>query len=367
MGIWENDAWRLVKSSPERVDAINIVLSAFRSQLASAGYTSMPITTGELYYQVLESYGVLSLEELKKIRPAALFEEIIRPNVNDGIAFANRVSDELQMEIIAPCIFEANKQRWTQDEYMFMWFRVIEERAQAMLMKPGWQYSNGGCEEIARALEMKFGFINPLSGMEYVPAFVDREKLFRKMTQIKIMVWDKQLSRWREIEIEEISRMIADAIIDLWRRMRKPEQAQAGFKPLGLLTVLDKIASIAHFFGSTAKLPPYIQRGDFDRQSVIDVFHRVVRRAEDLSREYLAASEPKPHKYSLLQAHRLSALQPFGSVGGSYELDQYLNVTRAIKAGVPRKQIMDFHDLSEGQMRDYERQIQASRESRRFF
>ncbi len=229
MGIWGNDSWRLEKSANS--ENINVVLGAYRSILHPIAYMSLPITSGKKYYEVLEKHGVKTTEELDK---ELLYLEIIKPNIEEGLILAERLSEESILPVVAPSIFEAKKQRWGQNDYMFLWFRVIEEKARRMYMKDGWEYSNGGSEEFVRAMEMQFGFINPWNGMEHFPKDTDLEKIYEELKKIK--VYDE---RGNELRINDGFSMIKNAIIDLDKR---------GFKSQVLNSSLDKLYCISGYF-----------------------------------------------------------------------------------------------------------------------
>ena len=98
---------------PERRDYVNIVLGAFNSFRSTmpVGYLSTPITSGELLYQVLNKYGVKSLKELTVINGDILFNEVIVPNAEGGIALGDRLATEWKIPILVPPVFESKKWR----------------------------------------------------------------------------------------------------------------------------------------------------------------------------------------------------------------------------------------------------------------
>lgn len=152
---------RLAKSSDEVRRTIDIVWSAYRSVLSKEGklaYVSTAITSGLRMYEVLDTLGLRSADELKEKHPAVLFDQVIRPNIEAGNEVAKVLAAKEDRPVVAPAIFEAKKQRWSQDEYMAMWLGMIEENVGAMFMSPGWEYSNGGAEEFLHAIQMALGF-----------------------------------------------------------------------------------------------------------------------------------------------------------------------------------------------------------------
>jgi len=144
--LWDN-------LSDELKASIEIVLSAYQSHRNPEGYAylSMPITSGKLYYDVLEKHDVLTLDELMAKDKNILYNEVIRPNIDINTEVADKITDKTKKTIIAPAVFEAKKQRWSQDAYMFLWYGVLEELIDETIMTDGWQYSNGRCTRICKS------------------------------------------------------------------------------------------------------------------------------------------------------------------------------------------------------------------------
>jgi hypothetical protein len=112
MAIWRRDL--MLKGLPEdRLTNIEIVSSAYASVIGNKAYLTMPITTGERYYKVLDRYHVRDVETLEWLWPGALLEEIILPNLEEGKIFAQKLAPEIDAMLICPGIFEARKQHWT--------------------------------------------------------------------------------------------------------------------------------------------------------------------------------------------------------------------------------------------------------------
>lgn len=155
------DRDRLAKSNDEVKRTIDIVWTSYRSVLSKEGrlgYASTAITSGKRMYDVLDQFGVKSVDDLKAKAPTALFDSIIAPNISAGNAVARSIASRVDRPVVAPAIFEAKKQRWSQDEYMAMWLRMIEENVGEMFMSPDWEFSNGGAEEFLHAMQMASGF-----------------------------------------------------------------------------------------------------------------------------------------------------------------------------------------------------------------
>lgn len=225
MGIWtRSEDWRVEDSVNK--DNITVVLSAYRSFLSPVAYVSMPITTGRLCYEVLEKRNVKSIEELAKTDKDAVFRDIIAPNIGQGIVFAQGVQKRTDLPVIAPAVFEAKKQRWGQNDYMFLWLNFIQERAAEMHMLDGWAYSNGGCEEFVRAMEMQFGFVEVLN-----QCTAEEEERIRNMKVLD--------AGSCEIRFNDGFNRIYDAIVDLDSR---------GFRSGILCESVGKLMSISGFF-----------------------------------------------------------------------------------------------------------------------
>ena len=235
---------QLPGSSDEVLRTIEIVLSAYGSVLSAEGglaYVSMPITTGKLMYDVLTDAGVRSVEELRAKDPDALMKLIIRPNISRGIEIARGVTQIENRPVVAPSIFEAREQRWTQAEYMMMWSQMIELYVGRMYMSPDWQYTNGGSEEYLESVLMSLGF--------------------RVRWQINISDCDGQ-----PIPLHQGMTSIALALEDLHRRK---------FKAPALVNVFRSLAT-AHF----AWLIPDIMHDlsdDWNRDFANNVDHAEVR------------------------------------------------------------------------------------------
>lgn len=160
MSIWTREEEAFKNLPPERQANIEIVSSAYASVFAQKAYLTMPVTTGKRYYDVLDRYGVKSVEELEQKRPGALREEIIIPNIEEGKALAARIRQDNEIDaLVVSGIFEARKQRWTQEEYMVLWLRFITSSASAVYLSDGWAYSNGGAIEFVRALAKSYRLV----------------------------------------------------------------------------------------------------------------------------------------------------------------------------------------------------------------
>jgi hypothetical protein len=145
---------------------LGIVFGAYRSfrgrRRAHIAYVSMPITTGERYYDVFGAYGVRTKEELNQaVGPNALRELVVKPNIEEGIVFVDKLGRSEDLLFTAPSVFEAEKWRWSEDAYMSLWYRVIGEMAGSHVVMDGWQYSTGGVKEVVFSMLLKRRVIRP--------------------------------------------------------------------------------------------------------------------------------------------------------------------------------------------------------------
>jgi len=174
----------------------------------------MPITSGKRLIDVMTHYGVTSVDDLVKAHPDALYDEVIKPNVDAGIALADRIGERDELLYIAPSVFEAKRFGWTDNEYMAMWYRVIEELAGRIVMSPGWEFSNGGTEELVRGFEMVAGLINPTNGrMEYFPGDSDFDTEYRALKRVQLLTSENEA-----IGLADAIAILADSILYLRER-----------------------------------------------------------------------------------------------------------------------------------------------------
>lgn len=131
---------------PAAAGTIEIVWSAYRSVLANKrlSYLSAPITSGRRAMEAA-SAGVSK-------------GEIIRTNIEIGTGLAREIASKCGGPIVAPTVFDANVQKWSQADYMQMWLGMIEENIGEIYMSPDWAYSNGCAEEYLKAISMGMGF-----------------------------------------------------------------------------------------------------------------------------------------------------------------------------------------------------------------
>lgn len=211
------------KLTADELGNLAVVLGAYRSfrgmRRDHLAYVSMPITSGKRYYEVLAAHGVKDTAELAaKVGKDALYQEIIRPNIEQGIAFADQLGLQNKDRIfIAPSVFEAKRWRWTQDAYMSLWYRVLGEMAGQHYLMDGWEYSTGGVKEVMFSVFMQNFRLGELeSGEFWIKDFLSdiapdqRLKQLLEMAAISIRQSDGS-----HIDVIGAIEKIADAATDL--------------------------------------------------------------------------------------------------------------------------------------------------------
>lgn len=217
----------------ERAEEINMVLSAFRSLRSPTriGYLSTPITTGPLFYLVLEKYQAKNLAELSIINPHLFYREVVEPNISRAKRIGNKLSVDFHLPLIVPAVFEAHPERWRTEDYMFIWLQVIREIAGQVVLNDGWEYSNGGTEEFVCATEVFYELFPDNTDGHY--------RTLKAMSDyysgIPMKITD---SIGRSVNLVSGAIAISNAIIDLHVR---------GFVAKKLFTALAKLKLIADF------------------------------------------------------------------------------------------------------------------------
>ena len=179
-----------------------IVLSAYKSfrgaRRPHIAYVSLPVTTGQRYFETLRHEGVFTATEFeKKVGTGSFYELVIKPNIKEGVALADKLGHKKNLLFIAPSIFDARKWNWSQDTYMSLWYAVIGELAGAHYLQSGWEYSLGSVKEIFFSNLMRWGIIRPFTkqfaidafGLSYLQTGLTRDEEWREfeaMRNIKI-------------------------------------------------------------------------------------------------------------------------------------------------------------------------------------
>lgn len=121
-----------------------------------AVYYSMPLTTGKRMYETMLKYGVRTAEELKRISPLILVEEIMKPNIAEAQNFVKALRQSGR-PVIAPAELDAKVAGWKDQHYIYFWYWVIYHWVKTIRFMPGWEFSNGCVREYVRGFEYQGG------------------------------------------------------------------------------------------------------------------------------------------------------------------------------------------------------------------
>ena len=237
------------KMTPEEAVDLDIVLGAYRSFRGNRrkliAYVSMPITTGRRLIEVMSSEGVTNQNQLmSRIGKDGLYERIIKPNISEGIALADKLGEEKELLFIAPSVFEAKKHRWSQDAYMSLWYRVIAEMAGQHYLMDGWEYSTGGIKEVLLTLTMQWrGFDENFVKLatlkwgvkNFLPNMTDEQKSKELLGMSRIGLVNQA---GEKISIDAVLDLVVNAADDLHER---------GMENVELLGLASSVQSIPQF------------------------------------------------------------------------------------------------------------------------
>ena len=142
----------------------------------------------------------------------------MQPNINEGIALADKLGKQEDLLFISPSVFEAKRWRWTQEAYMSLWYRVIGEMAGKLVVANGWEYSNGGVDEVLFALYLRWRILR-MSTFEQGVSLFDLKNFLPNMSSEEIMceleaMWKMRVfdADGNEIRLDYILSKCADAI-----------------------------------------------------------------------------------------------------------------------------------------------------------
>ena len=221
-------------------NSVDIVLRAYKSHRNPEGYAylSMPVSSGNLLYDVFEKYEVFTLDELLTKGKDIHYNEVIRPNIESNIPVADKIANNTKKTVIAPAVFGAEKQGWPQEAYMFLWFRVLEEIIDETIMTDNWQYDNGDVQEFVRAHEIKFNFaLTPRHVVSNLPSYLPRSywSVFKNEGEAiqysdTMNIKDENLNT---LPLHEGANLIACAIVNLERRGFNPKKLKQSLFEIG--------------------------------------------------------------------------------------------------------------------------------------
>ncbi len=126
---------------------LNILGSVIPGQ--SAAYVSAPITSGRRFADWLKTRnleGDLSHPETYQ----DFQREVLEPNCEHARAIIGKLRKKFPRALIDPTALK-DIDGWTQDDYRYLWAKVIEQYAETVVFVDGWQYSNGCSYEFLTA------------------------------------------------------------------------------------------------------------------------------------------------------------------------------------------------------------------------
>lgn len=224
------------KLTEQELINLGIVLGAYRSfrgdRRSHIAYVGMPITTGKRYFDVLKQEGVKTRQELtEKCGEKALWEMIMKPNIDAGITFADRLGRRENLLFIAPSVLEAKKWRWSDDAYMSLWYRVLGEMAGTHIVMDGWEYSYGGLREVLFSMFMQWRVIRPttrdvavkefgLQNLSPLQNFMPPNGFYADMYKDYEAMWNIRIldSELKELHLDEALAKSVAAITELKER-----------------------------------------------------------------------------------------------------------------------------------------------------
>lgn len=138
------------RESPESA-TIHNTMRTFRAIRHSGplAYISMPITSGIKYYQ-------FQLEN-PEIAKNDLIKRVMDHNYTEGWHLVDAVYERRRCSVLYPADLVPARQKWQQEDFQALWLGIIAEMCTEIHMCKGWNYSNGGMEELIHAFQLKLG------------------------------------------------------------------------------------------------------------------------------------------------------------------------------------------------------------------
>lgn len=118
---------------------LNILGSAVVGR--SAVYVSAPITSGMRLARWVGSRNV-DFDPSHPENYAEFQREVLEPNCEHAQDIISNLRTKFPNVVIDPTALK-DIEGWTQDDYRYLWAKVIEQYATTVVFIDGWQYSNG--------------------------------------------------------------------------------------------------------------------------------------------------------------------------------------------------------------------------------
>ena len=134
-----------VTSHEREVEALLNILGSVIIE-HSGVYVSVPITSGKRYAKWLNLRNI----EPDLTHPDTYQEfqrEVLKPNFDHAQSIIRKLRKLFPKALIDPTALR-DIDGWTQDDYRYLWGKVIEQYAGTVVVIDGWQYSNGCSYEI---------------------------------------------------------------------------------------------------------------------------------------------------------------------------------------------------------------------------
>ncbi|HXK37620.1 MAG TPA: hypothetical protein VJ579_00945 [Candidatus Paceibacterota bacterium] len=142
-------------------------------------YISVPITSGLKYYELK-----LDNPEMDK---KLLMQEVISYNYHMGWSQVEKVASRRRCSVLYPADLVPARQKWQQEDFQALWLSIIAEFCTEIHMCDGWNFSNGGIEELIHVFQLKLG--EPHSGSLSSPFYNtkgDHEQELDRMRNIAV-------------------------------------------------------------------------------------------------------------------------------------------------------------------------------------
>jgi hypothetical protein len=186
----------------DREAEIGLVLSAFDCMLVgrSAELVAAPVSTGRRLMRLLASHGVCSSEELvEAIGPAEYDSKILKPNIEDGLSFAEKIrcSGRLHVIFTGPLYHPL----WRFADYMEVCLAFVETRCHSVFFANDWEYSQGAVMELDASLRVGLQLhASDLSTMDLSVTAQRLKNARAEITQLRLdpSAWNDALVRLGE-------------------------------------------------------------------------------------------------------------------------------------------------------------------------
>lgn len=131
---------------------VDILVEVFASLVEgrSAVYVSSPLTTGQRAFEWHLSRLSISEHPSSEHATDSFRRDVIEPNREQAARFVLDLRRTTGGGVIDPTAV-GDFPGWTQADYRVLWARVIEQYAEAVVFRDGWQYSSGCAYEFLAA------------------------------------------------------------------------------------------------------------------------------------------------------------------------------------------------------------------------